>query len=590
MRVKAATVQKILLGSALLAALAWNLAQASEINGLALSNGATGTRAEIALDREAEFNVISLKGPDRLVVDLPTSRLGAGVRMPAPTGLIKAVRSGQPNPGTTRIVFDLSQPVAVLKPHLEPGAAGPRLVLEWPGDGVESAPMLAPLASTPAGKTPAVKQGQAPSDNPPPTSMDTAASAAATTRLISEIAARSAGAPGSVPSGTVANGAANGAASAMASPTVLSPTASSPTNIAATPGVPVRIATGQPSVPASTPVAVAAAPSLSTGKVSTGTLPASTISAGTIATGVPTRIATGQPETPPLATASDGAMPVGVDGAAGTVPPAGAVKTMKDVMRGRGMRPLVIAIDAGHGGQDSGAIGLNGNKEKDVTLAIARELARQVNATPGLKAYLTRDSDFFIPLNNRAKLARTAKADIFVSIHADAAENRSAKGASVYVLSLKGASSQRARWLADKENASDMIGGVRLEKTSNTLASVLLDLTQSGHMKASEDAAGHVLDGLKRVGNNHKPDIERANFAVLRTSDMPAMLVETAFISNPDEERRLVDPAYQRTLARAVLDGVDTYFTRQPPPGTLYAAKAEANYSASLGGAGGGAP
>ncbi|HEY0505405.1 MAG TPA: N-acetylmuramoyl-L-alanine amidase, partial [Lysobacter sp.] len=257
------------------------------------------------------------------------------------------------------------------------------------------------------------------------------------------------------------------------------------------------------------------------------------------------------------------------------------VKTMKDVMRGRGMRPLIIAIDAGHGGQDPGALGPTGKREKDVTLSIARELARQINATPGLKAYLTRDTDVFIPLPRRAQLARAAKADMFISIHADAAENRAARGSSVYVLSLKGASSQRARWLADKENASDLIGGVRLEQTSNTLASVLLDLTQSGHMKASEDAANHVLDGLKRVGSNHKPNIERANFAVLRTSDMPAMLVETAFISNPDEERRLMDPSHQRNLARAVLDGVNTYFTRQPPPGTLYAARADAQFAAS---------
>jgi N-acetylmuramoyl-L-alanine amidase len=263
---------------------------------------------------------------------------------------------------------------------------------------------------------------------------------------------------------------------------------------------------------------------------------------------------------------------------------------MKDVMRGRGMRPLVIAIDAGHGGQDPGALGPSGKREKDVTLAIARELARQINATPGLKAHLVRDTDVFIPLPRRAQLARQAKADMFISIHADAAENRSAKGSSVYVLSLKGASSQRARWLADKENSSDLIGGVRLEQTSNTLASVLLDLTQSGHMKASEDAAAHVLDGLKRVGNNHKPHIERANFAVLRTSDMPAMLVETAFISNPDEERRLTDPAHQRNLARAVLDGVNTYFTRQPPPGTLYAARADATYVTADAGAGGGSP
>jgi N-acetylmuramoyl-L-alanine amidase len=303
-----------------------------------------------------------------------------------------------------------------------------------------------------------------------------------------------------------------------------------------------------------------------------------------IATGVPTRVATGVPTPMPGASA---AVP---ESAPETMPPPGATKTLKDVMRGRGMRPLIIAIDPGHGGQDPGAIGLTGKREKDVTLAIGRELARQINATPGLKAYMTRDSDVFIPLPRRAQLARQAKADMFISIHADAAENRAAKGSSVYVLSLKGASSQRARWLADKENSADLIGGVRLQQTDNTLASVLLDLTQSGHMKASEDAAGHVLDGLKDVGNNHKPHIERANFAVLRTSDMPAMLVETAFISNPEEERRLTDPSHQRALARAVLSGVNTYFTRQPPPGTMYAARAEAQQAPSGGFGGGGSP
>jgi N-acetylmuramoyl-L-alanine amidase len=254
-----------------------------------------------------------------------------------------------------------------------------------------------------------------------------------------------------------------------------------------------------------------------------------------------------------------------------------------------GMRPLIVAIDPGHGGQDSGAVGQGGTYEKNVVLAIGRELARQINATPGMKAYMTRDSDVFIPLNMRARKARAAGADMFVSIHADAAENRSARGSSVYVLSLKGASSQRARWLADKENASDLIGGVALQKVDNTLGSVLLDLAQSGHMRASEDAANHVLDGLKRVGNNHKPNIERANFAVLRTSDMPSMLVETAFISNPDEEKRLKDPGYQRKVAAAVLDGVNTYFTRQPPPGTLFAARAQAEAEARSAAAGGAA-
>ena len=264
-----------------------------------------------------------------------------------------------------------------------------------------------------------------------------------------------------------------------------------------------------------------------------------------------------------------------------TAPPPAAEPTPVPVQPAATMRPLVIAIDAGHGGQDPGAVGPTGTREKDVTLAIARELARQVDATPGLKSYLTRDSDVFIPLNHRARLAREAGADMFISVHADAAHNRNAQGSSVYVLSLRGASSQRARWLADKENAADLIGGVRLEETDDTLASVLLDLTQSGQMKASEDAGRHILEGLKRIGNNHKPHIERANFAVLRTSDMPSMLVETAFLSNPEEEKRLVDPQFQRTVARAVLDGVNTYFSDQPPPGTLFAARARAEAGAS---------
>jgi N-acetylmuramoyl-L-alanine amidase len=209
-----------------------------------------------------------------------------------------------------------------------------------------------------------------------------------------------------------------------------------------------------------------------------------------------------------------------------------------------------------------------------------------------MKAFLTRDSDQFIPLGQRARKASANKADIFLSIHADAAENRKARGSSVYVLSTRGASSQRARWLADKENAADIIGGERVRVADNTLTSVLLDLTQSGNMKASEDAASHVLSGLKRVGNNHKPDIEHANFAVLRTSDkMPAMLVETAFISNPDEEKRLADPSFQRTLASAILDGIDGYFSRQPPPGTLYAARAQAKQDGGVASVGaGGSP
>jgi N-acetylmuramoyl-L-alanine amidase len=506
MRVKGATVQQVMLGLALLAALCWNLARASEIKQLSVETGAAGTRAELSLDRETAYQVISLANPDRLVVDLPGVSLGRSLKLPAPAGLIKSVRTGHPVAGTTRIVFDLAAPVVALKPRFEPGADGARLVLEWPGDNVD------PIAAIIADVAPVPRPTQT---EPPPRQDPTVASSAATSRLIANL-------PPVTPS-----------ASNPASPPQPQPTS-------------------DPSLPRALPTQIQ--------------------TQGTIATGVPTRIATGVPAPAPE---SESALPAQA-----------TTKTLQDAMR-RGMRPLVIAIDPGHGGQDPGAVGLQGKREKDVTLSIARELARQINATPGLKAYLTRDTDVFIPLPRRAQLARAAKADMFVSIHADAAENRSAKGSSVYVLSLRGASSQRARWLADKENAADLIGGVRVQ-SDNTLTSVLLDLTQSGHMKASEDAASHVLSGLKRVGNNHKPNIERANFAVLRTSDMPAMLVETAFISNPEEERRLTDPAHQRTLARAVLDGINTYFTSQPPPGTLYAARANAGGGAI--GGGGGSP
>jgi N-acetylmuramoyl-L-alanine amidase len=483
MRIKGATVQQWMLGAALILALCWNVARASEIKGLAVTEGATGTRAELLLDAPAGYSTLTLAGPDRLVVDLPASKLGRRFQAPAGTGVIKSVRTGQPVPGTVRVVFDLAAPVVALKPHLETTPDGTSLVLEWPGDGLP-ATANAPVASTPAASIDPIGEF-ATKPTPAQPEVDAAKSAEATSRLVA-----------SLPSTT------NGAA---------------PTLPAATSTIPAI-------VPATTPVI------------------------------------------------------------ASTTPP-NATKTMQQLMRG-GMRPLVVAIDAGHGGQDPGARGGNGSREKDITLAIARELARQVNATPGLKAYLTRDSDVFIPLAQRYQKARAAKADLFVSIHADAFTNPEANGSSVFVLSQRGASSQAARWLANQENAADLVGGVRLQDKDNTLASVLLDLSQSATMKASEDIAGHVLSGLKKLGKTHKSSVERANFVVLRSPDVPSMLVETAFITNPEEERRLNDPRHRSDLARAILDGVNTYFTRQPPPGTLYAARAEAVETATASAAG----
>ena len=251
-------------------------------------------------------------------------------------------------------------------------------------------------------------------------------------------------------------------------------------------------------------------------------------------------------------------------------------RTMRDVL-GAGQRKLVIAIDAGHGGQDVGARGYSGSYEKNVTLATARELARQVNAEPGMQAVLTRDGDYFVPLADRYRKARAAKADLFISIHADADPTHSATGSSVWVLSQRGVTSQAARWLADRENAADLIGGVSLSDKDGTLASVLLDLSQSATMKASDDAAERVHQALRDIGRTHKSHPEHANFVVLRSPDVPSMLVETAFITNADEEQHLNDSDYRTRLANAVLTGVRSYFIDNPLPDTQFAALHDSN-------------
>jgi N-acetylmuramoyl-L-alanine amidase len=239
-----------------------------------------------------------------------------------------------------------------------------------------------------------------------------------------------------------------------------------------------------------------------------------------------------------------------------------------------GQRQVVVAIDAGHGGKDQGAHGPGGTLEKNVTLAVARDLAAQINRQPGMKAVLTRDSDFYIPLKQRYQIAREHNADLFVSIHADAFTSDDARGSSVWVLSPRGKTSEAARWLADRENRADLIGGTTLDDKDDSLAKVLLDLQQGWAMQASDVVAGNVLKALAQLGPTHRGYVERANFVVLRSPDVPSILVETAFISNPAEERRLRDPAHQKKLAEAVMGGVRNYFESTPPPGTWFAAEA----------------
>lgn len=239
-----------------------------------------------------------------------------------------------------------------------------------------------------------------------------------------------------------------------------------------------------------------------------------------------------------------------------------------------GRRNVIVAVDAGHGGKDQGAHGPGGTLEKNVTLAVARDLAAEINRQPGMKAILTRDGDYFIPLTQRYQIARENNADLFVAIHADSFTNDDARGSSVWVLSPRGKTNEAARWLADRENRADLIGGTTLDDKDDGLAKVLLDLQQGWAMQASDVVAGNVLKALAQIGPTHRGYVERANFVVLRSPDVPSILVETAFISNPDEERKLRDPAHQKLLAEAMMSGVKNYFESAPPPGTWFAAQA----------------
>jgi N-acetylmuramoyl-L-alanine amidase len=228
-------------------------------------------------------------------------------------------------------------------------------------------------------------------------------------------------------------------------------------------------------------------------------------------------------------------------------------------------RIITIALDPGHGGEDPGAIGKGGSREKDVVLAIAHRLKEKIEQQPNMRVMLTRDADFFVPLNVRVQKARNVQADLFVSIHADAFVESSASGSSVFALSEKGASSTAARWLANKENAADLIGGVNIKTHDKQLASVLLDLSTTAQINDSLKLAKVVLNEISGINRLHRGVVEQAGFAVLKAPDIPSILIETAFISNPEEEARLTDEAYQDKMANAVMSGIKKYFAKNPP-------------------------
>lgn len=228
-------------------------------------------------------------------------------------------------------------------------------------------------------------------------------------------------------------------------------------------------------------------------------------------------------------------------------------------------RMITIALDPGHGGEDPGAIGRGGSREKDVVLAIAKRLKAKIEDQPNMRVMMTRDADFFVPLHVRVQKARKVQSDLFVSIHADAWVEPTARGASVFTLSEKGASSTAARWLASKENAADLIGGVNIKVHDKQLASVLLDLSTTAQINDSLKLGKAVLREIGGINRLHKPHVEQAGFAVLKAPDIPSILIETAFISNPEEEAKLTDDAYQEQMADAILTGIRKYFAKNPP-------------------------
>jgi N-acetylmuramoyl-L-alanine amidase len=237
---------------------------------------------------------------------------------------------------------------------------------------------------------------------------------------------------------------------------------------------------------------------------------------------------------------------------------------VKQVIKSR-VKEMVVAIDAGHGGEDPGAHGPHGVQEKKVVLAVAKKLVAKINARPGIRAFLVRKGDYYVGLRKRLKIARQARADLFISIHADAFHNAKVRGASVYTLSRGGASSEAARWLANQENASDLVGGVSLDDKEDVLASVLLDLSQTATQDMSAVAAKKILGELNGIVKLHKRSVQAAKFIVLKSPDIPSVLIETAYISNPTEERRLKSPAYQNKIAEAIYRGVNKYYQAVTP-------------------------
>ncbi|MCE2659749.1 MAG: N-acetylmuramoyl-L-alanine amidase, partial [Rubrivivax sp.] len=473
------------------------------------------------------------EGPPRLYVDIDGLQLDAALRelvgkVKADDPYIASVRVGQNAPRVVRIVFDLKQNVLPQRFNLEPVAPYQhRLVIDlYPPTAPDPLMQLlkdkqaAEDAAAGAAPGRASAAGTARTDAPPaPDSLDA---------LIAKVdrtpRPAGAGAPGvTAPATPSATASVTPSATPSTTPTT-STTAAAPTP-APSPG-PTSPTAGAPTS------AAAAAPGATTAANAAAPITATPAAAGAA------NAAAATAASPPRVTAQ--------------------TRQMVD-------RLIIVAIDAGHGGEDPGAIGPTGLREKDVVLAISLKLRDVLHEQRGMRAMLTRDADFFVPLRERVRKARRVQADLLVSVHADAFLRPQARGASVYALSTTGATSTAARWLADKENAADVVGGVNVASADSQLLRAMLDMSTAAQVRDSLKVGSEVLSRLGKVGRLHKQQVEQAGFAVLKAPDIPSILVETAFISNPEEEQRLRDPAYQDEIVRALAAGIRRHFQRHPP-------------------------
>lgn len=472
------------------------------------------TRVTLESDIPLNATFFSVANPTRLVIDIEGLEISPQLReivskVRADDPYIAGVRVGQNRPKVARLVLDLKQTIKPQVFGLPPVAAYQhRLVFDlYPTQAAD--PKLA------------LQQAPAPAPTPP----------------------------------TAASGASAAASNVPANGNAAPPTGSSPGAYMSAPGTPGNAA--RPALPNAQSDQAADAMNDALGDFIGGLKRPVPGGDKAVAKAVPARpgdkVAADKPTDKPADKLAD----KGPD-KPGDEPPMGNAKA-------GAQRLVIVALDAGHGGEDPGAIGPSGLFEKDVVLKVAHKLRALINAQPGMRAMLTRESDYFVPLHERVVKARRVQADLFVSIHADAFMNPQARGASVFALSETGASSAAARWMAKKENASDQVGGVNIKNKDATVMRALLDMSTTAQIKDSLKLGSAVLGHLGKIGRLHRGKVEQAGFAVLKAPDIPSILVETGFISNPEEESKLQDDDYQSDLADALLQGIQRYFAKNPP-------------------------